>query len=163
MERLAWSALGTSPFWNTGYVHTIAISGTDVYAGGGFLMRAGMRMRIPSPKWNGSGLVSVGTSPLNSYGVYTIAISGTDVYAGGIFTDAGGDANADYIAKFKLDPVSIEPTFDDVPINYWAWQYIEAIYNAGITGGCSTSPMEYCPTDTVTRAQMAVFLLRGNS
>ena len=60
-----------------------------------------------------------------------------------------------------VPPLPPTATFGDVPINYWAWQYIEAIYNAGITGGCSTSPMEYCPTDTVTRAQMAVFLLRG--
>jgi LPXTG-site transpeptidase (sortase) family protein len=32
--------------------------------------------------------------------VYTIAIRGTDVYVGGGFTNASGDANADYIAKF---------------------------------------------------------------
>jgi hypothetical protein len=35
------------------------------------------------------------------------------------------------------------------------------LYNAGITGGCSTSPLNYCPEQTVNRAQMAVFLLRG--
>lgn len=31
----------------------------------------------------------------------------------------------------------------------------------GITGGCDTNPARYCPDDTVTRAQMAVFLLRA--
>ena len=53
------------------------------------------------------------------------------------------------------------PTFNDVSIDYWAWQFIERLYNAGVTGGCSTNPMMYCPTVTVTRDQMAIFLLRG--
>ena len=39
--------------------------------------------------------------------------------------------------------------------------YIERLYSAGITGGCSTVPLNYCPESPVTRAQMAVFLLRG--
>ncbi len=53
------------------------------------------------------------------------------------------------------------PTFTDVPYSYWAWQAIEQIYNDGMTGGCSASPLSYCPVNTVTRAQMAIFLLRG--
>jgi sugar lactone lactonase YvrE len=53
------------------------------------------------------------------------------------------------------------PKFADVPFPYWASSFIERLYAAGITGGCSLSPLNYCPEDTVTRAQMAVFLLRG--
>ena len=52
-------------------------------------------------------------------------------------------------------------TFTDVPDTYWSWTYIERLYNAGITGGCSTNPSMYCPSTTVTRDQMAVFLLKG--
>ena len=33
--------------------------------------------------------------------MYTIAISGADVYAGGAFVNAGGDADADYIARWN--------------------------------------------------------------
>jgi hypothetical protein len=51
--------------------------------------------------------------------------------------------------------------FADVGTNYWAHTYIERLYAAGITGGCSTSPLSYCPTSPVTRAQMAIFLLRA--
>ena len=51
--------------------------------------------------------------------------------------------------------------FSDVSVDYWAASYIERLYNAGITGGCSTSPLLYCPETNVSRAQMAVFLLRG--
>jgi hypothetical protein len=52
-------------------------------------------------------------------------------------------------------------TFVDVSTADGAWQSIEAIYAAGITGGCATSPLMYCPATPVTRAQMAVFLERG--
>ena len=51
--------------------------------------------------------------------------------------------------------------FSDVPLTYWASNFIHRLYTSGITGGCSTSPLMYCPETSVTRAQMAVFLLRG--
>ena len=57
--------------------------------------------------------------------------------------------------------ISKAATFSDVPLTYWASSYIERLYNAGITGGCSTVPLNYCPDATVTRAQMAIFLLKG--
>jgi predicted phosphodiesterase len=66
-----------------------------------------------------------------------------------------GDTNV--TANFK----EINPTFADVPTSYWAWDYIERLYAAGLTSGCSTSPLLYCPTSSVTRDQMAVFLLRA--
>jgi len=53
------------------------------------------------------------------------------------------------------------PTFSDVGTQYWAWNFIERLYAAGITGGCNVTPLQYCPESTVTRAQMAVFLERG--
>jgi S-layer family protein len=53
------------------------------------------------------------------------------------------------------------PTFADVTVSYWAFDWIERLYAAGITGGCGTGPVRYCPDTTVTRDQMAIFLLRG--
>ena len=38
---------------------------------------------------------------------------------------------------------------------------IEAIFAAGITTGCSVSPSLFCPTQAVTRGQMAAFLTRA--
>jgi hypothetical protein len=58
-------------------------------------------------------------------------------------------------------PVTFISTFSDIPNNYWALVFIERLFEAGITGGCSTSPLQYCPEGTVTRAQMAIFLERG--
>lgn len=50
-------------------------------------------------------------------------------------------------------------TFSDVPTNYWAYTFIERFAARGITSGCGNG--RYCPEDSVTRAQMAVFLERG--
>jgi len=38
---------------------------------------------------------------------------------------------------------------------------INLMASFGITSGCSTTPFEYCPDLTVTRAQMAVFIIRS--
>ena len=54
------------------------------------------------------------------------------------------------------DPVGV---FNDVPLNHWAAPWIEQLAVEGITTGCG--PDIYCPKDSVTRAQMAVFLVRA--
>ncbi|HEX2645280.1 MAG TPA: S-layer homology domain-containing protein [Thermoanaerobaculia bacterium] len=48
-------------------------------------------------------------------------------------------------------------TFVDVPADYWAWSWIEAIENAAVTGGCGAG--NYCPDQSILRQTMAVFLL----
>lgn len=61
-------------------------------------------------------------------------------------------------------PFSVNLTrmsFADVPPTWWAWQQIEAFYSSGITSGCAEGPLRYCPTNSVTRAEMAVFLERA--
>ncbi len=50
-------------------------------------------------------------------------------------------------------------TFGDVPYTSWAANWIERLARAGITAGCGNGM--YCPNESVTRAQMAVFLERG--
>jgi S-layer homology domain len=51
--------------------------------------------------------------------------------------------------------------FNDVPTSHPFFQFIEALYHAGITGGCQTAPPMYCPDAPLTRGQMAVFLAKG--
>ena len=67
--------------------------------------------------------------------------------------------------KIQVSPVDTstpsESTFADVSVDDFAWSSIEQLYAAGITDGCSLSPLLYCPDQIVTRAQMAVFLERG--
>mgnify|MGYP006279908181 CR=1 FL=1 len=50
-------------------------------------------------------------------------------------------------------------TFADVPFDYWAYDWIEALYDAGLTTGFPDGT--YKPSSPVTRAEMAVFLLKG--
>ena len=52
-------------------------------------------------------------------------------------------------------------TFADVPRSHFAWRYVESVYARGVTGGCATDPLRFCPDAAVSRAQMAVFLLRA--
>ena len=49
----------------------------------------------------------------------------------------------------------------DVPMDYWARSSIDTLYEAGITVGCSTDPLRFCPEGALTRAEMATFLLRA--
>jgi rubredoxin len=63
----------------------------------------------------------------------------------------------------RLDGMgTLEPVFADSPETQWAEDYINALYYAGITTGCSmTPPLLYCPDDPVTREQMAAFIIRA--
>jgi hypothetical protein len=82
------------------------------------------------------------------------AITGLDAGTSGSFSlDAFESRRAGYIG---LDRV-----FPDVPEGNWAQPWILAIYNVGVTTGCSIDPLEYCPFDQVNRAQMATFLIRS--
>ena len=51
--------------------------------------------------------------------------------------------------------------FTDVNVENVHASDIDALYTAGITRGCSTSPLRFCPDAPVTRAQMATFLIRS--
>jgi hypothetical protein len=48
--------------------------------------------------------------------------------------------------------------FGDVPADYWAAAFIKQLVTDGITAGCGSG--NYCPEQSVTRAQMAVFLVK---
>jgi S-layer homology domain len=50
-------------------------------------------------------------------------------------------------------------SFNDVGTGNQFYKYIETIFHNGITGGCAGGG--YCPDNSVTRAQMAVFLLKS--
>jgi len=53
-------------------------------------------------------------------------------------------------------------TFADVPPSHPLYAYIEALYQAGYTAGCSTNPLMFCPDQPMNRAMSAVFMLRGD-
>jgi hypothetical protein len=50
-------------------------------------------------------------------------------------------------------------TFLDVPYRYFAWQFIEAVDDAGVDHGCGSG--NFCPGSAMTREVMAVWLLKA--
>jgi len=121
---------------------------TLVATGSGFTAESVVR-------WNGSTrpTVFVSTSELHA------AISAADIASIGtadvsVFTPApGGGTSAVVVATIDLP-------FLDVPPGAFARAEIGAVFNAGVTAGCGLHV--YCPTSAVTRAQMAVFLLKAS-
>jgi hypothetical protein len=69
-----------------------------------------------------------------------------------------------FLLKGKLGPAYFPPPgagtmFTDVPPGAFARDWIEDLAQSGITAGCDTNL--FCPDAPVTRAQMAVFLLKA--
>ncbi len=96
----SWMGLGSGmrgpPPGFSANVYALAVSGTDVYAGGTFFTAGGSAANFIA-KWNGSSWTALGSGM--SFDVYALAVSGSDLYAGGFFTMAGG-STANYIAKW---------------------------------------------------------------
>lgn len=93
LARFTLSSPASVDSWNPDvnlYVYSLALSGTDIYVGGGYSTVNGSTVR------NGLSRISTSTGLAdswnpNSYGaVRTIALSGTDLYAGGQFSAMGG-------------------------------------------------------------------------
>ena len=61
--------------------------------------------------------------------------------------------------QFVAVPSTLSIPFIDVPADYWAHDHVMALATAGITGGCTAGSLPYfCPEDSITRGQMAVFI-----
>jgi hypothetical protein len=48
--------------------------------------------------------------------------------------------------------------FNDVPLSHFAFAQIDTIALAGLTGGCLLNPPLFCPDNSITRGEMAVFV-----
>ncbi len=72
--------------------------------------------------------------------------------------DATFDENLS-LTHLKNWTLHVGDSFTDVPTSQQFYAFIENIFHNGITGGCGAGI--YCPSASVTRAQMAVFLLKA--
>jgi hypothetical protein len=89
-----WSAVGSG---FSSVVFALAMSGGDLYAGGGFSKAGGVTADFIA-KWGGSNWSALGSGFDNA--VLALAVSGTNLYAGGYFTTAGG-VLANYVARWN--------------------------------------------------------------
>ncbi len=68
-----------------------------------------------------------------------------------VFLDRAFDAIA---------PIGDLTAFVDVPFDAFYAPATDALYDSGVTLGCETDPLSFCPLDAVSRAEMASFLAR---
>ena len=59
------------------------------------------------------------------------------------------------------ETLDVATRFADVAPDVWWVSYVERLADLGVTEGCRTDPLRYCPDSPVTRAQMATFLVRA--
>ena len=71
------------------------------------------------------------------------------------------------VAVWLIRALQVEPTalstsrFADVDADDWWAPYVERLAELEVTVGCKRDPLRYCPDSSVTRAQMASFLVRA--
>ncbi len=64
--------------------------------------------------------------------------------------------SVEILYRRQISPAPASATFNDVGTGDFGFQHIEALAASGITAGCGGG--NFCPTASLTRAQMAVFL-----
>jgi hypothetical protein len=97
-------------------------------------------------------VLATSTSTSNSESITRDVAAGT--YYTHVYGFGSGSCN-----RYGMTVAFTAQTFGDVPLSHGFYPFIEALFDAQITGGCGGG--NYCPGASVTRGQMAVFLLRG--
>ena len=72
---------------------------------------------------------------------------------------AAGQSPENFTCKGNLDCSTTTPYFNDVPLTNGFFKYVQKLYELGITKGCGNG--DYCPSDDVTRDQIAALLVRA--
>jgi hypothetical protein len=92
---------------------------------------------------------------LESGNCYSVMVSGTRPAQ---HWDTAVDETLSYEDFTRTASLHVGGSFPDVPQNAF-YPFIENLFHNGVTGGCAGGG--YCPGNNVTRAQMAVFLLKS--
>jgi hypothetical protein len=99
----AWLALGSGMsgrgFASGPVVSALAVSGSDVYAGGDFTMAGGIAATNIA-KWNGSAWSALGSWVDVRYQVFALAVSGSDLYAVGGPSVVSDPYYTNFVAKW---------------------------------------------------------------
>jgi hypothetical protein len=63
--------------------------------------------------------------------------------------------------QLQVSPAPATATFADVPTNHPYFKFIEALASSGITKGCGSSPLIFCPNGTITRQEVATWIAKA--
>jgi len=111
------------------------------------------RFYAPSEEIEFSGLLEALENPEAGFGSWPL-------------TDVAWD---DIVFNPTLPSYTFEDVEPSLPFagteDVWYFSWVEGLADAGFTEGCGSNPLtgnpEYCPASAVTRAELAVFLMRG--
>lgn len=168
--------------WAFDYVEALAASGVSGGCGGGrycpdanvsraqmavFLERGIRGSEFAPPPASGNIFLDVG---IDSFGASYIEQLYLDGITGGCGSNnfcPGDEVTRAQMAVFLLrskygatyvPPSITSAPFLDVDLSHWAAPWVQQLATEGVTGGCGDS--SFCPEQPVSRAQMAVFLVR---
>jgi hypothetical protein len=89
----------------------------------------------------------------------TTAINPAGVSSKGMGTYILNPAGQEAMVEASFDEFVVDG-FEDISPTHWAYPYIMELYDFFGTSGCSQDPLMYCPDASVTREQMATFIVR---
>jgi Zn-dependent metalloprotease len=75
--------------------------------------------------------------------------------------DINGTSWGWWLDNVKVFNCSKPDTFADVASTHPYFTDIEILYANGLTGGCGTAPLKFCPDQIMNRAMASVFMVRG--
>ena len=171
---------------NTGGGQTAAPSGSFTAIAAGWLYSCGIRRGGSVVCWGWLAtvfpalgpVVGAGSGSAEDAGVHQPAVDALRARYEGIFDGTGcvdqtGLCPAEPLQRWEMavwlirvldqnEPVPPAQTrFDDIGGDPWWAAHTERLAEVGVTTGCATGPLRYCPQKPVTRAQMATFLARA--
>jgi len=171
-------------FWAYSFIETLAESGITGGCGNGnycpgnrvtraqmavFLERGIHGSGFSPPAASGNAFLDVGASDFAASFIEQFSLDGITAGCGGNnYCPNDGVTRAQmavFLLRAKFGSSFIPPAatgvFNDVSPGSFAANFIERLAAEGITSGCGNG--NYCPNATVTRDQMAVFLVRAFS
>ncbi|HSK75389.1 MAG TPA: ELWxxDGT repeat protein, partial [Thermoanaerobaculia bacterium] len=108
--------------------------------------------------WRSNGTAS-GTRMIEDIAPGTLSASPVYFTSAGSYVFFAANDNATGIEPWAVPRSAVLQTFADIPADFWAWPFVEALAAAGLTTGCA--PGQFCPGSPVSRAEIAIFLTRG--
>lgn len=131
----------------------------------------------PADPQDGSGSSGAAPPDPEDAGVHQAAIIALEEELPGIFggtgcSDGSGLCPREEIPRWEvavwfvraldgIEPRSAASSFTDVSDHLWWSAHVDRLKELGVTVGCSKEPPRFCPNKSVSRAEMATFLVRA--